>query len=244
MSEHEQKNDELWLVPFSDLMTILALFFLSLYGMAQSQRNNASVEQSLLFIQKEMSGSREGLAKIEVKAREARVAQDIEGMLSGLNKDDVAFSVGSQRFRVTLAAGVLFASGHDELQPEAVRLLKEIAGSLKALPNQIVVEGHTDDVPIGRNVRFTSNWDLSVARSFAVIRLFNEEGIPAEHLSALGFAQFQPVAPNDSDANRARNRRIEISLLRKTDETEASDAAPAASTATAPSGPPSAVPGG
>jgi flagellar motor protein MotB len=110
----EKKNDELWLVPYSDLMTILALFFLSLYGFAASQRN-AGVEQSIVFIQKEMSGSRESLEKLEIKAHEARIARDIEGKLAGLNKDDVAFSVDSQRFRVTLAAGVVFASGSDTL---------------------------------------------------------------------------------------------------------------------------------
>ena len=140
MNEHEdKKTSELWLVPYSDLMTIMALFFLSLYGLAAAKRN-AGAEQSLVFIQKEMSGNREELVKLEVKAQEARVAQNIEGMLSNLNKDEVAFSVDSQRFRVTLAAGVLFDSGHDELQPEARRLLKEIADSLKVLPNQIVVD--------------------------------------------------------------------------------------------------------
>lgn len=231
MSEHEEKKtDELWLVPYSDLMTILALFFLSLYGLAQSQRNAASVEQSLLFIQKGMSGSRESLEKVEVKAHEARVARDIEGMLSGLPKEEVAFSVDSQRFRVTLAAGVLFASGHDELQPTAARLLREIAGSLKVLPNPIVVEGHTDDVPMGRGSPFASNWDLSVARAFAVIRLFNQEGIPASRLSALGFSQFQPIAPNTTSESRARNRRIEISLLRGNDAAVAASSSPLAAT--------------
>lgn len=223
MSGHQEgKTDELWLVPYSDLMTILALFFLSLYGLAQAKKNTLSSEQSLVFIQKEMSGSREQLEKVEVKAHETAVARDIEGMLSNLNKDDVAFSVDSQRFRVTLAAGVLFRSGHDELQPEAQRLLKEIAGSLKVLPNQIVVEGHTDDVPMGPDSEFATNWDLSVARAFAVIRLFNQEGIPASRLSALGYAQFQPVASNGTPEGRARNRRIEISLLRDDDSQNAS----------------------
>ncbi|HEX4047985.1 MAG TPA: OmpA family protein, partial [Elusimicrobiota bacterium] len=65
------------------------------------------------------------------------------------------------------------------------------------------------------------NWDLSVARAFAVIRLFNEQGIPASRLSALGYAQFQPVASNATPEGRARNRRIEISLLRDDDSQNA-----------------------
>lgn len=228
------KSDELWLVPYSDLMTIMALFFLSLYGLAQAKKNALSSEQSLLFIQKEMSGSREQLQKLELKTHEASVAKDIEGMLSNLSKDDVAFSVDSKRFRVTLASGVLFQSGRAELQPEARRILREVAGSLKSLPNQIVVEGHTDDQPMGANAEFKTNWDLSVARAFAVIRLFNEEGIPSSRLSALGYAQFRPMADNATAEGRARNRRIEISLLRNDDESSAAPASPAPSRSTGP----------
>lgn len=244
MSEHEEKkNDELWLVPYSDLMTIMALFFLSLYGLAQAKKNSLSSEQSLLFIQKEMSGNREELAKLQIKAHEASVASNIEGMLSNLSKDDVAFSVDSKRFRVTLASGVLFESGRAELQPQARQILKAVADSLKVLPNQIVVEGHTDDRPMGPDSEFADNWDLSVARAFAVIRLFNEEGIPASRLSAMGYAQFRPIASNATPEGRARNRRIEISLLRNDDSEAAAQAAtqppaaPPPSAATPPAGP-------
>jgi chemotaxis protein MotB len=236
----ESHTDELWLVPYSDLMTILALFFLSLYGLAQAKKNTLSSAQSLMFIQKEMSGNREEIQKLEIKAHEASVAQSIEGMLDNLKKDDVAFSVDSKRFRVTLSAGVLFTSGYAELQPDAAKLLKGIADSLKVLPNPIVVEGHTDDQQMGPHSQFVTNWDLSVARAFAVIRLFNEEGIPASRLSALGYAQFQPVAPNTTPEGRARNRRIEISLLRSDDADQPSKPAEGAPSAGAPASNPAA----
>jgi len=90
----------------------------------------------------------------------------------------------------------------------------KIAPILKASHNQIMIEGHTDNVPIN-TTEFTSNWELSVRRATEVVRyLIETYGFPPGRISASGYAEYRPVAPNDSGENRALNRRIEIILLR------------------------------
>jgi chemotaxis protein MotB len=78
----------------------------------------------------------------------------------------------------------------------------------------IMVEGHTDDVPIGPKLRdrFPSNWELSAARAATVVRYLQEKGVAPKYLGAAGFSEYRALAPNDSAANRQRNRRIDVVL--------------------------------
>ena len=85
------------------------------------------------------------------------------------------------------------------------------------MPRQFQVAGHTDNVPIN-NERFRSNWDLSTARAVEVIRFFIAQGVPAAALSGAGFGEYNPVASNDDENGRRRNRRIEIVLQPQIDE--------------------------
>lgn len=122
--------------------------------------------------------------------------------------------VSEQRVKIMLADPVLFDLGESELKRPAMPILHQVAGLLKDIPNAIMVEGHTDDRPITGG-KFRSNWELSAARAFSVIRYFiDEENIPAEGLSAVGYGEYRPLYPNDTEENRARNRRIEINIIR------------------------------
>lgn len=119
--------------------------------------------------------------------------------------------------KVILQGEVLFASGSDEVRPEAQQLLAEMAraltGLLAAEPDQMVlIGGHTDNVPIS-NARFESNWSLSAARAVAVVRVLIAAGLPSGRIAATGFAEHHPRGPNDDDAARRRNRRIEVLLV-------------------------------
>lgn len=116
------------------------------------------------------------------------------------------------RLTVRLAEKVLFRSGSAAIGKEGKEALSKIASAFKDVKGRIIrVEGHTDDVPI-RTERFPSNWELSSARAIAVVRLLQEQGVDPALLGAAGYAQYQPVAGNDSAEGRAQNRRIEISL--------------------------------
>ncbi|MDE8347301.1 MAG: flagellar motor protein MotB [Acidocella sp.] len=112
---------------------------------------------------------------------------------------------------IQLDASVLFPSGQASLKPDVVTLLKQVAGALLKLPDpfRIVVQGFTDDQPIS-NAQFPSNWSLSAERAVSVVQLFIGDGVPGSKMAAEGFGQFAPIAPNTTDAGRAKNRRVTI----------------------------------
>jgi chemotaxis protein MotB len=112
---------------------------------------------------------------------------------------------------------VLFASGSAELDGKGRDVLVKVATQLKKLEDTIQVRGHTDDRPIGGALaqRYPTNWELAAARAARVVRLLEERGVSSKRLAAVSLGPNDPVAPNDSAANRARNRRIEILLIPK-----------------------------
>jgi hypothetical protein len=107
---------------------------------------------------------------------------------------------------------VLFPSGSDRLEIEAIPVLKKIAAVLSGYNNPLRIEGFTDDVPINTPV-FPSNWELSTARATSVVHLLQEEGIAAGRMAAVGHGEFKPVMPNDTAEGRRENRRVVLVVL-------------------------------
>ena len=106
-----------------------------------------------------------------------------------------------------------FSSGRADLEPGFRAMLARIAGTLEGWAGRITIEGHTDNLPVGNNERFRSNWDLSAARAGAVADFLLARGrIDSSRLSVSGYADTRPVESNANAAGRARNRRIEISI--------------------------------
>jgi chemotaxis protein MotB len=123
----------------------------------------------------------------------------------------VSFRKG--RMIVELASAILFDSGKTELKPAGKTALDEIVAALQSVNDRdFMIAGHTDTDPI-KTKRFKSNWELSTARAVEVVNYMIEKGFPAGHLGAAGFAEIDPVAPNDSADSKAKNRRIEIVLM-------------------------------
>ena len=114
---------------------------------------------------------------------------------------------------------VLFDSGQAQVKPAGVKVLKQVSDILKTVTDkQIRIEGHTDNVPISSKLqdRFKTNWELSTARATTVVRYLIDQGsVDRQHLSAVGYADTQPRASNDSEEGRSSNRRIEIVLYPK-----------------------------
>ena len=107
----------------------------------------------------------------------------------------------------------MFESGAAVLRAEALPFLQSLAEVLVELDRQIKVQGHTDNVPI-RSAQFPSNWELSAVRAVMVVRALSElYGVPAQNLSAVGYADSRPVVDNTTPENRAKNRRVEIVVL-------------------------------
>ena len=137
--------------------------------------------------------------------REARVQQTVQPLIDqGLDVE-----IRGDRVRVLLPSDVLFASGASTLSEDGVRTVRDVAAVLEPLGVDIQIEGHTDDVPMYGG---KSNWDLSYERARNVLQTMVEAGIPASLLSAAAFGDTRPIASNDTEAGRAANRRIEITL--------------------------------
>jgi chemotaxis protein MotB len=114
---------------------------------------------------------------------------------------------------IQLAASKLFPSGSAELKSEAAVALDRIGQMLKESGRRVIIEGHTDDIPI-KTAQYPSNWELSAARATKIVRyLAAKHKIPASNLVPVAYADQKPIVPNDSEANRARNRRIEIKIV-------------------------------
>ena len=161
---------------------------------------------------------RDDLERARQKIVQALVAKGMQ------NK--VRFKLDERGLVVTVVTDdVLFALGSATLRPEGNAVLDAIAPALEALPNQVTVEGHTDDLPLqGR----ASNWELSTARATSVLRyLLDTHAVQAGRLSASGYADQRPLTPNISAAARSANRRVEV-IVRATPPDQLPVAAPAA----------------
>ncbi|MFH1368662.1 MAG: OmpA family protein [Elusimicrobiota bacterium] len=204
-----------WIVHFANLITILMFFFMMLYGFSTIAKNSSSYEKAMASIQKMMGGDKAQLEKINKNEMETEVASRMEDFIKDKNLAQFAkVETNAQRVKISLSNPILFDSGSAVLKIEAAPALKEIATLLKTLPNLIVVEGHTDNVPfVGKTYR--SNFELSAARAFSVIRYFIEgEKIDPSRFTAFGYGEFTPLFPNDNDEHKAMNRRIEINIQR------------------------------
>jgi chemotaxis protein MotB len=127
--------------------------------------------------------------------------------------DPISTEINERGLVIHVVESSLFDPGQATLKPEAIAVLDRIAQEVKSIPNQVRVEGHTDDRPIA-TLRFPSNWELSSARATAVVRYFvTKYQFAPERLSALGFGEYRPLAPNNSEPNRAKNRRVDIVVL-------------------------------
>jgi chemotaxis protein MotB len=128
-------------------------------------------------------------------------------------QNDVALSYSAKGLVMRLSDQALFDMGQAAISPQAVPLLQKIGAIIAETTHEVRIEGHTDDVPI-KTARYPSNWELSTARAVNVLRYFIQSfRISDERLSAEGLSRYQPIVPNDSPVNRAKNRRVEIVFL-------------------------------
>ncbi len=161
--------------------------------------------------------------RVEQEKREKlqEIAGTYEGLLEGLKKEVEAGRITIQQLKGKLSVNVLdeilFDSGSAVIKPEGREVLQRVGEILKEQTDKgIVIEGHTDNVPISGKLAevYPTNWELSTARATSVVRFLQDVvGIPPERLSAVGYGPYRPVASNDTPEGRARNRRIEIKLV-------------------------------
>jgi chemotaxis protein MotB len=130
-----------------------------------------------------------------------------------IQKGTIQVSMEPRGLMISFRQAALFPPGLDEIAPESYASIEKIARALRKIPNPARLEGHTDSVPI-HNSRFRSNWELSAARSIALLTVLTEElGISTERVSIAGYADTTPVASNETDDGRTKNRRVDILIL-------------------------------
>src|SRR3954447_25331230 len=146
----------------------------------------------------------------------AQTEQQIQGTLEGAGLgDQVTYRLEARGLVLNIVSDqVLFDLGKAELKPEGRKVLDGVAEALKKLPNQISIEGHTDNRPLNGGFPYPTNWELSTGRATSVLRYFTDvHGMAANRMHASGFADQHPLFPNTSEANQAKNRRVEIVVL-------------------------------
>ena len=175
------------MTPYGDLMTLLLVFFVFFFILSDIQKSQRIIEQN------------------------AKLSEEQAKVDSLLDLNETV---------ITIPGEILFSSGKAELRWQSLRALAQVAENIKREIGdeegwQIRIEGHTDNVPIS-TVKYESNWDLSMARALSIVKFFVENDFfPPDQLQAMGYGEFKPIAPNDTDENKRKNRRVEIRLTRK-----------------------------
>jgi chemotaxis protein MotB len=191
-----------------------------------------NLSESLSSAQKQM----EALRKQEEQEREraALYHKLMEKLRSMIDSGKLAVQVRNGKMLVKLANDILFPAGSAAVKQEGKDVLGQLAAVLATVPDRnFQVTGHTDDVPI-KTAQFPSNWELSAQRAINVVKILTDTGVDPKHLSAAGYAEFDPVSPNDTADNKQRNRRIEIVVQPNIDELpKFDDVAPGATAAVA-----------
>jgi len=148
--------------------------------------------------------------KVEQRKKMKNVANDIMDALQPLvAQGKVRLLETSRGVTIEINDSILFPAGQAKLQPASISAMLAIAQVLAASDFPITIEGHTDNVPIA-TPQFPSNWELSAMRATTVLRLFNDGGVGAERLTAIGYGETRPLETNTTVEGRARNRRVSI----------------------------------
>jgi chemotaxis protein MotB len=169
---------------------------------------------------KQMLGESIALLKKSKEAEVKTVSKTYEELLSEMKDEieqgQIAITELQGKLTVDVLDKILFDSGHAEIKPEGLAVLKRVVEILMTVTDRVIrIEGHTDNIPIAGALakRYPTNWELSAARALNVTRYLEKEGIDPSILSAAAFGEYQPVAENDTPGGRAKNRRIAIILL-------------------------------
>ncbi|MFZ5453552.1 MAG: OmpA family protein [Thermodesulfobacteriota bacterium] len=223
-----------WLVSYADFVTLLLAFFVTMYAITRLDSEKihlaqASINRALnapVFLggfpldagldkktASGLSGDLVGstLVYTPPSSQMEQVSKTIQGALKEqLEKDDVHLLHTARGLVLRLPDFLLFDSGQAKLRPEALPLLNKLASILRLIPNQIVIEGHTDNRPI-HTPQFPSNWELSTARAVSLVRyLVEDQHLEPARFEAAGYGEYRAVADNREEKGRQANRRVEL----------------------------------
>ena len=188
-------DDDLWLVSYADLLTLLLAFFVLLLSMTSLSKGRFETLASVL--------------RGDPKSESQTLREDVRLVAKELGAD-VTVREEAAGLGIEFAGGLLFSSGSDQLRPEGEQAVLRIAQALAKMKTaRLVIEGHSDDVPVQRGP-FKSNWDLSASRAISVLEALEANGVPREWMSVKSYADTHPVAGATVDESRAKSRRVVV----------------------------------
>ena len=223
---HEEHVDEAWLLPYSDMLTLLLALFIVMFAMGQTDtvKFKAMSEQfNVIFaggkgvMQSDGQSAIPMPSNIEIEdAQMSEIKKKLEDEISKEGySDKVKVDVNSDGLEISIQDAVLFNTAEAEVKNNLSPLLLQISNMIKGLDNEIKIVGHTDNVPI-KNEKFRSNWELSSMRAINVMNFMVNLGkIQADKVSIQAYGEYQPKFENTTEEGRAKNRRVEIIIVRK-----------------------------
>ncbi len=238
----DEEGNSAWIVTFADMMTLILVFFILLYTLAdfEDEAYKQLIESvqvidgngnqiSVIDFAKSEGRNPEPLKAIEdmlglssgnvpVENLKPALVADLESMISSTDlADGVELAFDGDQINLQIDGRYLFESGEVELKDRARFIFANLAQMFRDYADySIAIRGHTDDLNI-QTIRFPSNWELSAVRATTVLRFFIQQGIDPERMTATGYADYLPLVENNSPANRTRNRRVEFVLEKEKD---------------------------
>lgn len=207
---HEADTED-WMITFADAVTLLLTFFVLLLSVADiNPHKYEEIKTSMA----------QAVASHQAETPFTDLTQRLEQMARVGDLGQSEFNATPRGLVLEFTGTTLYDPGSATLKSKALEILRRVAKQVSSMPGgdyRVVVEGHTDDVPIN-TPQFPSNWELSTQRATNVVRYLIQEGIPASRLQAAGFAETRPKAPNRDPTgrplaeNQARNRRVVIAI--------------------------------
>lgn len=233
MAREKKKSEGLsgneWMATYSDTVTLLMTFFVLLFILTSQNNESASkvavealngggssiLQFDLYDGEVPLIGGESDIEGEGVLTKKEQTYKEAKDFLSNNQelKDIVTIEDNERGVLVQLKDNILFESASSQLREDSKMILNKVSDLLSNLDNDILVEGHTDNIPIN-TYDFPSNWELSADRAVNVVRYFVEaRGLDPTRFSASGYGEYHPVAPNDTYENMAKNRRVNILII-------------------------------
>lgn len=232
------ENHERWLITYADLITLLLIFFVVMYAMSKVDVNKYEVLSQALkseFLKADSilrqgegimgaanpsKGGSDETKTGQKGQKEKQLENLLEQIQAYIDQHQLQAQISAANtprgVAITLKDLFLFDPGNAELKPAAFPILDQLASLFPSLEATISIEGHTDNLPLATGSVFRDNWGLSQARSLSVLRYFvNNANLDEKKFISTSYADTRPVAENNTPENRAKNRRVEIVVLRE-----------------------------
>jgi len=222
-----EEEQEAWLITYLDMLTLLLVMLVIMLALAGKGEGQQS-EPAMIEATQQAAGDQ--LVALQPSASPIPSIMPLPAPAADTQQDDtseakpdlalgddieVIVNDGSISFRIS--SEILFGSGRAELEDAGLDVIDRLVPTLAAGGHRIIVEGHTDNLPI-QTERFPSNWELSASRASSVVRYLQLAGIESTRLSATGYADTRPLADNGDEQGRASNRRVELIMQTEADK--------------------------